>query len=1136
MKKVFFEFNLKRTIVLSATLIIAIASVRAAMQSDIPPPPGSGEFGTFLAFLPNGNLIVTDPLYDAPGPIADVGAVHLYNGSTLALIASLTGDTANDRVGNLGVTVLPNGNYVVCSSLWGLIDEGAVTFCNGTTGCSGAVSGSNSLIGGTANDNAGSTGITVLSNDNFVVRSNNWDNPSSATSNVGAVTFCNGTTGCAGLISETNSLIGNAVSDQAGSGGITVFSNGKYIVRSPLWDNGAVNSAGAITLCNGTTGCAGAVTDTNSLVGSTASDQIGSGSVTFLGNGNYVVMSPNWDNGAVSNTGAATFCNGATGCIGVVSPTNSLVGSLVSDQVGNRFLTELANNNYVVTSTVWDKPVPLVANVGAVTLCSGTGGCTGPVSASNSLIGTLVNDFVGFSGVTALPDGNYVVGSTQWDNGAAQNAGAATFCDGISGCTGEVSSANSMLGSTTSDNVSSGGITVLTNSNYLVVSPFWNNGTVVDAGSVAFCPAATGCTGALSAFKFSAVNGPSPIKNLTSDVPNTRIGKTFVLPHPLDVGGSFIVAAPEADPNGIPNAGMVTTCPSDVGCDGLLTENLSLFGSTPDEQVGFQVVVISNSTWVARSRFRKNGLFNVGAITLCNADIDAVALNELTSSDSCRNKPVSDENSLTGDRPNDCIGGECNTTSTPNITPLSNGNYIVGSPQWDNGAAANAGAATLCSKENNFCAGETVSGSNSLVGSTTDDGVGNLNGFQAHIQSVCNDPYVESVRRALMFMEGFDTAGATDAGAVVNLTGNVRTIGPITTQNAVIGTQSRTILNEVAAVDDCKGRMAVGFRDQNRVAVYRWRYTASNGGIWTSPSTWDLNAVPSDTDDVEIPDGQSVTLDTITSVNYLFIDCLGDLTGGSPTSFINGIIEKNYCASGSLFEYPVGTTAAGDEYSPVLVNISNLATKPSSLGVRANDGIAPANPPLNNTMTLNRFWSITETGDLTGDLLFNYLQTDVFGDETLYRIIRVPDGGGLAQNFVNHPACDPIGPVTNISPCVYWDGPNQMFISGITDFSDWTAGVPLAPTAAGALIEGRVMTIEGQPVNNAFLILAGGTLTAPRTVRTNQFGYFRFEDVEVGQAYVLSVRNKQYGFAQNPRVFVLTEDLRDIIFEATWEN
>ncbi len=55
-------------------------------QTDINGPMGSGTFGTTVTVLPNGNFVVTDPTFSIPSGAANVGAVYLYDGATLALV------------------------------------------------------------------------------------------------------------------------------------------------------------------------------------------------------------------------------------------------------------------------------------------------------------------------------------------------------------------------------------------------------------------------------------------------------------------------------------------------------------------------------------------------------------------------------------------------------------------------------------------------------------------------------------------------------------------------------------------------------------------------------------------------------------------------------------------------------------------------------------------------------------------------------------------------------------------------------------------------------------------------------------------------------------------------------------------
>ncbi|MFN9296044.1 MAG: hypothetical protein ACK6EB_48870, partial [Planctomyces sp.] len=333
--------------------------------------------------------------------------VYLFNGITGALISTLRGSSANDQIGSTGLTALTNGNYVVRSINWDsgtITNVGAVTWGNGTTGISGVVSSTNSLVGSTANDNVGGSGVAALTNGNYVVPSGNWD--SETITNVGAVTWGNGTIGISGVVSSSNSLVGSTANDNVG-GLVAALTNGNYVIRSQLWDSGTITDVGAVTWGNGTTGISGVVSSNNSLVGSTANDNVGGTGVTALTNGNYVVRSTRWDSGTVTDVGAVTWGNGTTGISGVVSSSNSLVGSTASDQVGSAGVTALTNGNYVVASSNWDSGT--ITNVGAVTWGNGTTGISGVVSASNSLVGSTASDFVGLGSVTALTNGNYVV-------------------------------------------------------------------------------------------------------------------------------------------------------------------------------------------------------------------------------------------------------------------------------------------------------------------------------------------------------------------------------------------------------------------------------------------------------------------------------------------------------------------------------------------------------------------------------------------------------------------------------------------------------------------------------------------------------------------------------------------------------
>jgi len=82
-----------------------------------------------------------------------------------------------------------------------------------------------------------------------------------------------------------------------------------------------------------------------------------------------------------------------------------------------------------------------------VTWANGATGTTGDVSATNSLVGNIAQDRIGDGGITALPRGNYAVTSIHWTNGALGKTGAITFGLGSSGGTvGPITVGNSVLG------------------------------------------------------------------------------------------------------------------------------------------------------------------------------------------------------------------------------------------------------------------------------------------------------------------------------------------------------------------------------------------------------------------------------------------------------------------------------------------------------------------------------------------------------------------------------------------------------------------------------------------------------------------------------------------------------------------
>ncbi len=223
------------------------------------------------------------------------------------------------------------------------------------------------------------------------------------------MTWGSGTSGVLGVVGPGNSLVGKGNFNFLGRSGVVELKNGNYVVVSERWDKGGVADAGAVTWANGTTGISGLVSDTNSFVGSTTQDKVGTvlagsdnsakAAITILNNGNYVISSPYWNNDGTADAGAVTWANGTTGISGTITIANSLVGTQLAERLGgggsDSVLPLTGSSNYLVSNPVWKNGT--ATNAGAVTWGSGTSGVVGTISAANSLIGSTANDLVGQS-------------------------------------------------------------------------------------------------------------------------------------------------------------------------------------------------------------------------------------------------------------------------------------------------------------------------------------------------------------------------------------------------------------------------------------------------------------------------------------------------------------------------------------------------------------------------------------------------------------------------------------------------------------------------------------------------------------------------------------------------------------------
>lgn len=93
----------------------------------------------------------------------------------------------------------------------------------------------------------------------------------------------------------------------------------------------------------------------------------------------------------------------------------------------------------------------------------------------------------------------------------------------------------------------------------------------------------------------------------------------------------------------------------------------------------------------------------------------------------------------------------------------------------------------------------------------------------------------------------------------------------------------------------------------------------------------------------------------------------------------------------------------------------------------------------------------------------------------------------------------------------------------------WTSD--FAPTAANVSIGGRITTSNGQGIQNVRVVLTSLNGTTQFSM-TGSFGFYRFDDVEVGETYILTVLSKRFVFANPMQIISVSEELNYLDFVA----
>lgn len=213
------------------------------------------------------------------------------------------------------------------------------------------------------------------------------------------------------------------------------------------------------------------------------------------------------------------------------------------------------------------------------------------------------------------------------------------------------------------------------------------------------------------------------------------------------------------------------------------------------------------------------------------------------------------------------------------------------------------------------------------------------------------------------------------------------------------------------------------------------------------------------------------------------------------SGMVNGAVEKQF-TSATSFTFPVGTP---DGYSPVTANLTALGG-PSSLTVTPRNITHPNS--FDPAFTLKRYWTLTESGDLTANLIFKYLDTDV-------------PVGVSESSLALHKFDSVFTLITGVS--VDTNANTVSTTTPVNSFSDWTLIRPMNPVN-DLTVSGRVTIPRGGTtgVRNATVTFTDQQSGAIRTTVTDALGNYNFGSITSGTTFTATVTARGLVFPSRP--------------------
>ncbi|CAN5354508.1 hypothetical protein BH20ACI2_BH20ACI2_24850 [soil metagenome] len=197
----------------------------------------------------------------------------------------------------------------------------------------------------------------------------------------------------------------------------------------------------------------------------------------------------------------------------------------------------------------------------------------------------------------------------------------------------------------------------------------------------------------------------------------------------------------------------------------------------------------------------------------------------------------------------------------------------------------------------------------------------------------------------------------------------------------------------------------------------------------------------------------------------------------------------------------------------------NLAASNPDINVYAQGSITSVGGNLVQNTSGFPAGSFSQLNDQTGiDPLLGPL-ADNGGSVTTIALLS---GSPAINTGINSNAVDPFD-----NSVLVYDARGVGFNRILGGLVDKGAFESAGTTAAEVTLSGKVMTTQGGALRNARVILTDQQ-GITRSVITNTFGFYTFEEVPAGETYIVSVNSKRYRFAA--RILIMTDSISEFDF------